>query len=132
MVTLSQAQIVGIVSLALILSGTVAVEVLEKSYYCPTEDNVKECLRLSSSGLTCYYLTAPDVTKGDRCTGGIWEPLDSYLNSQTDTPQSIQTAGSVKITANAKVWNCVPDNGFVSAYTFCRSGESEGYLGELI
>ncbi len=131
MVNLSNAQITGIISLALILSGAVVAEFLEKSYYCASEDNVKECLRVSSSGITCYYLAADDLTKGDRCTGGVWEPLDSYLSSDigSDIGNDI---GTFKVTANAKEWNCVPDNGFVTAYTFCRSGESEGYLGELI
>ena len=79
MPTLSTAQITGIVSLALVLSGIVIVNNLEKSYYCASEDNVKECIRLSDSGITCYYLTAPDVTKGDRCTGGFWKPLAGHI-----------------------------------------------------
>jgi len=127
MVSLSEAQITGIVTLALILSGAVVVGIMEKSYYCASEDNVKECLRLSSSGITCYYLTAPDVTKGDRCTGGVWEPLESYLGNR-----ALPDAESIRIHANAKEWNCFPDNGLVSAYTQCKSDEAEGYLGELI
>ncbi len=79
MPNLSTAQITGIVSLALVLTAAVLVDNLEKSYYCASEDNVKECLRLSSSGITCYYLTAPDVTKGDRCTNGKWEPLSGHV-----------------------------------------------------
>ena len=79
MPNLSTAQITGIVSLALILIGAVIVDNLEESYYCEPEDNVKECLRLSSSGITCYYLTAEDVTKGDRCTNGFWEPLAGHI-----------------------------------------------------
>ena len=79
MPNLSTAQITGIVTLALVLSGAVIIDNLEESYYCETEDNVKECLRLSSSGLTCYYLTAPDITKGDRCTGGVWQPLQGHI-----------------------------------------------------
>ncbi len=75
MPNLSTAQITGIVSLALVLTVAVIVDNLEKSYYCEPEDNVKECLRLSSSGITCYYLAADDLTKGDRCTNGFWEPL---------------------------------------------------------
>ncbi|KKK42699.1 hypothetical protein LCGC14_3169660 [marine sediment metagenome] len=79
MPTLSTAQITGIVFLGMILSGAVIVEYLSESYYCEPEDNVKECLRLSGSGITCYYLTAPDITKGDRCTGGVWQPLNKHL-----------------------------------------------------
>ena len=83
MVNLSKAQITGIVSLALILTGAVVVENIEKSYYCASEDNVKECLRVSSSGITCYYLGAEDLTKGDRCTGGTWEPINNYYISNS-------------------------------------------------
>ncbi len=79
MPNLSTAQVTGIVTLALILIGAVIVQNLEESYYCESEDNVKECVRLSSSGLTCYYLTAPDVTRGDRCTGGVWEKLEGHI-----------------------------------------------------
>ncbi len=79
MPTLSTAQITGLISLALVLTGVIVVNNLEKSYYCEPEDNVKECVRLSSSGLTCYYLTAPDVTKGDRCTNGKWELLEGHV-----------------------------------------------------
>ena len=76
MPNLSAAQITGIVSLALVLTGVIVAENLEKTYYCEPEDNVKECYRLSSSGLTCYYWQAEDLSKGDRCTGGVWKPID--------------------------------------------------------
>ncbi|KKL62157.1 hypothetical protein LCGC14_2187970, partial [marine sediment metagenome] len=66
-------------------------------------------------------------TKGDRCTGGVWEPLESYLGNR-----ALPDAESIRIHANAKEWNCFPDNGLVSAYTQCKSDEAEGYLGELI
>ena len=127
MVNLTSAQITGLVSLALVLSGVVVVSNMEKSYYCASEDNVKECLRVSSSGLTCYYLTAPDVTKGDRCTGGKWEPLEGHVIDQ-QTP-----AGDVvKVRANGKDWTCQTSDGFVDPYSRCVSGSSEGYLGEFI
>ena len=79
MPTLSTAQITGIVSLVMALSGLVVVSNMSESYYCLPEDNVKECVRLSSSKITCYYLTAPDITKGDRCTGGTWEALSGHI-----------------------------------------------------
>ena len=126
MVNLTTAQITGLVSLALILSVAVVVENMEKSYYCAAEDNVKECVRLSSSGLTCYYLTAPDVTKGDRCTGGVWEPLENSLDQQ------IPVGNSVKVSANGKEWICQAIDGFIDPYTRCSSGAYEGYLGEFI
>ncbi len=129
MVNLSTQQIIGIVSLALILTGVVVVENMKESYYCAAEDNVKECVRLSSSGLTCYYLTAPDVTKGDRCTGGVWESLDSHMGSDNRTGNDI---GTVKVSANGKEWICQAVDGFVDPYTRCSSGAYEGYLGELV
>ena len=126
MVNLTTAQITGIVFLATILSGIVIVQNLENSYYCEPEDNVKECIRLSSSGLTCYYLTAPDVTKGDRCTNGKWELLENSLDQQ------IPIGDAVKVRGNGKEWVCQASDGFVNPYTKCSSGASEGYLGEFI
>ncbi|KKM48772.1 hypothetical protein LCGC14_1557360 [marine sediment metagenome] len=126
MVNLSTAQMLGLVSLGLILSAAVIVDNLEKSYYCEPEDNVKECLRLSSSGITCYFLAAEDLTKGDRCTGGVWQPLENSLDQQSPV------GNSVKVRANGKEWICQADDGFVNPYTRCSSGGLEGYLGEFI
>ncbi len=126
MVNLTTAQITGIISLTLVLTGVIVVENMQDSYYCEPEDNVKECLRLSSSGITCYYLTAPDVTKGDRCTGGIWQPLENSLDQQSPV------GDAVKVRANGKEWVCQASDGFVNPYTKCNSGASEGYLGEFI
>ena len=126
MPNLSTAQITGLVSLVLILSGSGVVDNLEESYYCEPEDNVKECLRLSSSGITCYYLTAPDVTKGDRCTEGIWQPLEKSLDQQSPV------GDSVKVRANGKEWICQAKDGFVNPYTRCNSEALKGYLGEFI
>ena len=130
MVNLTTAQITGLVSLVLILSGTVIIKNLEKSYYCEPEDNVKECLRLSSSGITCYYLAADDLTKGDRCTGGVWQPLASHLDNSLDIQGPV--ADVIKVRANGKEWNCQASDGFVNPYTRCSSGAYEGYLGEFI
>ncbi len=130
MVNLSTAQTTGIVSLGAVLSGVVIVLLLQNSYYCEPEDNVKECVRLSSSGLTCYYLTAPDVTKGDRCTNGKWEPLERSLDSSPDIQSPAEDY--IKVRANGKEWNCQANDGFVNPYTRCNSGASEGYLGEFI
>ena len=79
MPNLSTAQITGIISLSLVLTGAVIVGLLEKSYYCEPEDNVKECFWVSDSGITCRYLLADDIVKGDRCTGGFWEPLEDHI-----------------------------------------------------
>ena len=127
MVDLSTAQKAGLVTLAMILTGVVTVNVMEKSYYCEPEDNVKKCLRLSPSGITCYYLKAPDITKGDRCTGGVWETLDTHLDIRSGTQ-----GNSIKVRANGKEWICQADDGFVDPYTRCSSESYEGYLGEFI
>ena len=74
MVTLSEAQITGIVSLALILSGAVVLVNIDKSYRCESEDNFKECYRLSDSRITCYAYSG-----NDRCTGGTWEIASNVL-----------------------------------------------------
>ncbi|KKM01113.1 hypothetical protein LCGC14_1797670 [marine sediment metagenome] len=107
MVSLSEAQITGIVTLALILSGAVVVGIMEKSYYCASEDNVKECLRLSSSGITCYYLLADDISKGDRCTGGVWKNLQSSVPKE-----KISEIESTTIIGN----NCLKDG----KYCYCN------------
>ena len=130
MVNLTTAQKTGLVTLALIITGVVVAEVMEKSYYCESEDNVKECLRLSDSGITCYYLTAPDITKGDRCTNGKWEVLASRLDSYLDIQGPV--GNSVKVRANGREWNCQATDGFVNPYTRCSSGIYEGQLGEFI
>lgn len=121
---LNKAQVLGVVSLVMILSGTVAVSNMSQSYYCQPEDSVRECLRVSSSGLTCYYLGAEDLTKGDRCVGGAWEPLEGHISAKSES--------SVKIEANGKEWSCDASTGFISPYTRCHADESEGYLGELL
>lgn len=125
MVNLSTAQITGIVSLALILSGAVIVNNLEKTYYCEPEDNVRECLRISASGITCYYLLAENLTKGDRCTGGVWKLLDSHLDSQADI--RILSGGHVKVRANGKEWICQG----MQPYSRCTSKQYSAYYGEL-
>lgn len=77
MATLSEAQAIGLVSLALILSGAVIVTSMSNSYYCQPEDNVKECIKLSSTKVTCYTAAG-----GDRCTGGVWQPLESFVKQK--------------------------------------------------
>lgn len=74
MAELSKAQVTGIISLALILSGAVIVTSMKNSYYCQPEDNVKECIRVSDSKITCYLLSG-----SDRCVGGTWEPLENFV-----------------------------------------------------
>ncbi len=126
MVNLSTAQITGIISLALVLSAAVIIDNMEKSYYCEPEDNVKECLRLSSSGITCYFLAAEDLTKGDRCTGVTWQPLENSLDHLSPV------GNSVKVRANGKEWMCQAKYSFANPYTRCSSGSLEGYLGGFI
>ncbi len=103
MPNLSAAQITGIVSLALVLTGVIVVENLEESYYCEPEDNVKECYRLSSSGLTCYYWQADDLSKGDRCTGGVWELLNVNVPVKKTTDVILVDSNSVGTSDNCMV-----------------------------
>lgn len=106
MVELSAAQITGIVSLFLVLSGTVAVSNMSQSYYCEPEDSVRECLHVSSSGLTCYYLGAEDLTKGDRCVGGTWEELSSIEKDNNVPAEEVQQK-------NRREWSIVSPDGKV-------------------
>ena len=123
---LSKAQMAGIVTLTMILSGAIVADNISDSYYCAPEDNVKECLKVSSSGATCYYLGADSLTKGDRCVGGTWEALEMILAKNKEHTESI------KVSANSKEWACELNNGAVTSYTKCSSGPATGYLGELI
>ena len=127
MVELSAAQITGIVFLGMVLSGAVVVSNMSQSYYCESEDNVKECFWISDTGITCRYLLADDLIKGDRCTGGTWEPLEGHV-----VDQQAPAGDVVKVRANGKDWICETKDGQVGPYTLCKSGSYEGYLGEFI
>lgn|SRR3990167_4147327 len=78
MANLSIAQIAGIVSLIAVLSGAIAITSLSDSYYCSAEDNVKECVKLSSTKTTCYTASG-----SDRCVGGKWEPLENFIKKES-------------------------------------------------
>lgn len=79
MIILTKAQLTGIVTLAMILAGTIVITNPTSTYYCQTEDNVKECLRLSSTNRTCYWLNV-NLTIADLCTDGVWKPIIDYIN----------------------------------------------------
>ena len=78
MANLNIAQISGIVALAMIISGAVVVTTPSKTYYCQPEDNVKECIRLSSTNVSCYFLKL-NTTVSDICSNGKWEPIEKYI-----------------------------------------------------
>lgn len=80
MANLSQAQIIGIVSLIAVLTGSVIVTNIGSSFYCQPENNVKECIRLSLTNTTCYLATG-----SDQCTGGKWQPLSKFLPKKSET-----------------------------------------------
>lgn len=119
-VELNKEQILGIVSLTMILTGAIAISLPEDTYYCPSRDMVLECFKLSSTGKSCYFGTTRKV-----CTEG-WKPIIDYLGSN---PSS---AGNVGVSANNKQWQCSIINDEINSYTKCYSGVYEAYLGELI
>ncbi len=117
MVELSKKQLLGIVSLAMILTGVVGISIPEDTYYCPSRDMVLECTKLSSTGKSCYIGITYKI-----CREG-WEPIENYLESNGEY---------VEVLANNKQWKCLVDSGEVNSYSKCISGSYEGYLGELI
>jgi len=125
MVTLREKQLTGgMISLALILSYTVIVTNWEQTYYCSSEDSVKECWRLSESERSCYY-DKLNPTKRDLCVGGKWKPITEYI----EKPEKLK---QFNVTANNKNWVCQIKGEVVSSYTKCYSDIYEGYLGELV
>lgn len=85
---LSKAQITGVVALVMILSGVVIVTNIGDTYYCATEDSVRECYRLSSTNATCYYIGL-DGNLSDLCTKGKWQPIGKYANFNATPPTAL-------------------------------------------
>ena len=75
---LSTAQLTVIVSLFTIFSGVVIVENIESTFYCSTEDNVKECFKLGANETRCFY-NVLQPKKYDICTNGKWEDIEKYI-----------------------------------------------------
>ena len=74
---LNKLQIIGIVSLILITSGIVVISNISQTYYCKSEDNVKECTSLSLTKKTCYYIN--DLTEiQDLCVNETWRPITEF------------------------------------------------------
>jgi len=121
MATLKDKMLTGvIVTLLAVTSGQVIVTNWENTYYCEPENNVKECLSLSATNITCNTITG-----GDRCVGGTWRPISEYLKQPEQLSQ-------FKVNANNKEWICQIKEDRVTSYTRCFSDKYEGYLGELI
>ena len=78
---LSTAQLTGIISLIMVLSGVVIVENIEQTYYCSIEDNVKECFKLGANQTRCYYNTLQPL-KYDVCSNGKWENIEKFIKVQ--------------------------------------------------
>ena len=124
MATLSEAQIIGIVSLAMILSGAVVVTSISDSYYCQPEDNAKECIRLSDSNITCYTPAG-----GDRCTGGTWKPLpDNEECVKSTIPETKHIRGIVKTFHNFTDINNVTKQNITSVFI----SNATGVVGEFV
>lgn len=96
MTTLSNAQLISIITLATLLVGSLSLEFSEtNTYYCKIEDSVRECQSLSSTNRTCYYFNSlNNLTYKDLCNDGIWEPISNYL---TKSEASINQTQSFKI-----------------------------------
>ncbi len=108
------------VLVTMLLAGTVFLETDNPIYRCGSNDvPLKECDRLSSSGITCY-----SAGSGDRCPDGTWTLMEQ-------TPVT-DTSNMIYVNANGKDWQCDTNNGVVNSYTKCSSGQSSGYLGEYI
>ncbi len=92
MVELSKAMLAGIVSLTALIAGIGGVAVQfdqSKTYYCDSRDMVVQCLRLSTTGSSCYYNDSMGVEKYFRCSEG-WKPIDKYVafnGEVTPTPE---------------------------------------------
>lgn len=115
---LSTEQLLGIVTLAMIIGGVVTINLPESTYYCESRDIVLECNKLSSTMKTCYY-----GTTYKRCTEG-WEPIDKYLQ--------INTNKYIYVHADGKQWKCTTNNAEVNSYTKCYADNQEAYLGEKV
>ena len=70
---LNKKQLTGIVTLAMILAGLVTINIPEKTYYCESRDMVLECIKLSSTGKTCYTEIG-----GKRCPEG-WKLISEFI-----------------------------------------------------
>jgi len=65
-----------IVLALLATSAYSAIEINSHTYFCEAENSIKECLRISESGITCYTSDG-----ADRCVGGKWIPVEEILNT---------------------------------------------------
>ena len=102
----------------LLLAGTVVLS--HPVYYCEGNDPLlRECIKLSSSGRTCYFETGRDL-----CSSGVWTKIEGNTNSLA--------SNTVKVKANNKEWICEVNDGYLNSYTKCTSDAYNRYLGELI
>ena len=92
MVTLSQAQKnLAVITMALILSGTIVITNASDTYYCQPEDSVRECARVSSTFRTCWWIDKDLNETRDLCSNGLWEPITKYIQLPvTPDPDKLQ------------------------------------------
>ena len=123
MVELSKAQLTGIISLIMILTGAVTIQNVSKTYYCETEHSVKECVRLSSTLKTCYWLGVGEKESADLCSNGLWKPITDYIKlpTQPDALQDVTIQKPVIIT-NAKLFEDMEGRQYVEGYCISRLG----------
>ena len=101
--------------LAMLLAGQIILDSTEQIYTCEARELIQECVRLSSTGKTCYN----QYGKGTRCFEG-WKPLEIPYPNPTEE-------FDLKIHANNKDWLCESNQD----YSRCKSGSYDGYYGEL-
>lgn len=81
MVELTKTQLAGIVALTAFIAGIGGNAVQfdpAKTYYCDSRDMVVQCLRLSSTGISCYYNDDFGKETYFKCSEG-WEPINKYV-----------------------------------------------------
>ena len=103
-----------IVLLAGILTGVIILDATEQIYRCEARQLIQECVRLSSTGKTCYN----SLGKGTRCFEG-WVLVEYIMPNHEEF--------NVRVYANAKEWLCESNQ----LYSRCKSGNYEAYYGEL-
>lgn len=106
-----------VVLLAGLLAGNIILDNTSGIYYCENRELIQECVRLSSTGKTCYN----SLGKGTRCYEG-WKLLEVPEKQNPSEPEY-----NLEVQANGKHWLCESNR----LYAKCISGNYEAYYGEL-
>lgn len=91
-----------VVTLIMFLSALGTIEYLpDKTFYCPEDDTVMECDRLSNTLRTCYPY--PGIKTGSKLCDGTWNPIEQYLK-QYQKPSSPSRVEDLKIVVGEDWW----------------------------